>query len=174
MFNSAGKPYSLHASLEIGTQARIPKGFRTKAQGCEERAALGNSPEPRANPERGPERVVALFDPERREPRPQPFQGWVYARVHTQGSSFLATLGWRTQSLRDWNACKLQGKPAHSTRFARYGCGSAALLKCESPHVGSYNLIVPQPGRRRHRKATCAELRSCLSRLPFPGRRSAR
>ena len=24
------------------------------------------------------------------------------ARMFTQGSSFLATLGWRTQSLRDW------------------------------------------------------------------------
>ena len=52
---------------------------------------------------------------------PQPFQGWVYARVHTQGSSFLATLGWRTQSLRDWNACKVQGpvrtlKPSESFR----------------------------------------------------------
>src|SRR5437899_1532221 len=68
---------SLHASLEIGTQARIPKGFRPKAQGCEERATLGNSPEPRANPER----VVALSIPRAEKVRPQPFQGWLYARV---------------------------------------------------------------------------------------------
>src|SRR6266853_868893 len=38
--------------FRIGAQARIPKGFRPKAQGCEERATLGNSSEPRANPER--------------------------------------------------------------------------------------------------------------------------
>src|SRR6266853_6329062 len=49
--------------FRIGTQARIPKGFRPKAQGCEERATLGNSPAPRANPER----IVALLHPEHRE-----------------------------------------------------------------------------------------------------------
>src|SRR6266850_7983443 len=29
--------------------------------------------------------------------RMQPFQGWKYLRPVTQGSSFLATLGWKTQ-----------------------------------------------------------------------------
>ena len=32
----------------------------------------------------------------------QPFQGWCRRALNTQGSSLLATLGWKTQSLRDW------------------------------------------------------------------------
>src|ERR1043166_6818582 len=32
---------------------------------------------------------------------PQPHCGWIHFRTMTQGSSFLATLGWRTQSRWD-------------------------------------------------------------------------
>jgi hypothetical protein len=41
---------------------------------------------------------VAAFDPRL---RPQPRWGWPLLAPFTQGSSRLATLGWRTQSLRD-------------------------------------------------------------------------
>jgi hypothetical protein len=49
-----------------------------------------------------PERVVASgFPHSRTEGAAQPFQGRVLLRANSQGSSFLATLGWRTQSPRD-------------------------------------------------------------------------
>jgi hypothetical protein len=47
-------------------------------------------------------RVVALFHPERRESEAATLSGLELPGFHTQGSSFLATLGWWTQSLRDW------------------------------------------------------------------------
>src|SRR5947208_11456300 len=46
---------TLHASLETASRERIPKGFRPKAQGCEERATLGA----RLGHVFNPERVVA-------------------------------------------------------------------------------------------------------------------
>jgi len=63
---------------------RIPKGFRPKAQGCEERATLGN----RSHDEFNPNGVVVRFGVARTQPR----WGWNFIAPPTQGSSFLATL----------------------------------------------------------------------------------
>ena len=75
---------------------RIPTGFRPKAQGCEQRATLGKGTRARSTPT-GLRRL-------REERRPQPRWGWHLPTQFTQGSSRLATLGWRTQSLRDWGS----------------------------------------------------------------------
>jgi hypothetical protein len=47
--------------------------------------------------------VIVFSTKDRRHPKdlPQPLRGCVHFRIPTQGSSFLATLGWRTQSLWD-------------------------------------------------------------------------
>jgi hypothetical protein len=77
---------------------RIPTGFRPKAQGCEERATLGNRP-------RNVTTAMRL-----RPKSHAPYEiGFATTALRlgkicfttTQGSSFLATLGWRTQSLWD-------------------------------------------------------------------------
>src|SRR6185369_8575691 len=81
---------------------RIPKGFRPKAQGCEERATLGN----RRRDEFNPNGVVVRFGVARTQPR----WGWNFIAPPTQGSSFLATLGWRTQSR--WDCLTLSGLPS--------------------------------------------------------------
>jgi len=73
---------------------RIPKGFRLKAQGCEPRATLGNQSGNGFNPNGVATAVVTLV--------PQPRWGWRALARRSQGSSLLATLGWRTQSLWDW------------------------------------------------------------------------
>jgi hypothetical protein len=88
-------------SLRVGRSAqldesggRIPTGFRLKAQGCEQRATLGKGTRARSTPT-GLRRL-------RGGRRPQPRWGWHLPTQFTQASSLLATLGWRTQSLRDW------------------------------------------------------------------------
>jgi hypothetical protein len=69
---------------------RIPKGFGRKAQGCEERATLGNRAAIVLNPKGvAPVRLVST-----------PL-GLASFGISTQGSSFLATLGWETQSRWD-------------------------------------------------------------------------
>jgi hypothetical protein len=78
---------------------RIPTGFRPKAQGCEERATLGhhqtNIPNRNA--------VTANLLPSlAREICRNPVGVVRPLTQFTQGSSFLATLGWRMQSLWDW------------------------------------------------------------------------
>src|SRR5438093_10680357 len=101
---------------ESGQRTRtrgIPTGFWNKAQGCEERATLGRLWEipPTAT---GLRHVTFVHG---RNP-----VGVVVGRgMVTQGSSFLATLGWRTQSLWDWhNAQRLglrsQTRPVHFRR----------------------------------------------------------
>src|SRR5437879_4558043 len=74
---------------------RIPTGFRLEAQGCEERATLGKDRAPAANPNA----VASVFAP---SPRRNPVGVGDFSLAVTQGSSFLAALGWRTQSLWDW------------------------------------------------------------------------
>ena len=77
---------------------RIPTGFRPKAQGCEARATLGNRHHGISNPNG----VVAGFAScQSRQRTPQPRWGCVPFRIVTQGSSFLATLGFVSQSLWD-------------------------------------------------------------------------
>jgi hypothetical protein len=80
------------------SRGRIPTGFRLKAQGCEQRATLGKGTRARSTPT-GLRRL-------RGERRPQPRWGWHLPTQFTQGSSLLATLGWRTQSLWDWGGSR--------------------------------------------------------------------
>src|SRR5258706_1013917 len=81
-------------------QRRIPKGFRLKAQGCEERATLGNGRVGTSTP-----KELCRFKRAglgRGEQRRNPVGVDGVLRMRTRGSSCLATLGWRTQSLWDW------------------------------------------------------------------------
>jgi len=77
-----------------GSCRRIPKGFRNKAQGCEARATLGKCGIVYANPN-----GVASSDHPENAATPL---GLCRYRSTTQGSSWLATLGWMTQSPWDW------------------------------------------------------------------------
>ena len=71
---------------------RIPKGFRNKAQGCEARATLGQ-PGQRSTTPTGLRHATPCHNP----------VGVGYGIAHiSQGSSCLATLGGRSQSLWDW------------------------------------------------------------------------
>jgi len=78
--------------------ARIPTGFRPKAQGCEERATLGHRPTDITN--RNAVAAIPLSsmirDVCRNPVGVAPDLAWF-----TQGSSFVATLGWMAQSLWD-------------------------------------------------------------------------
>src|ERR1051325_10668561 len=73
----------------------IPKGLRPPAQGCEERATLGAKSRYASNPER-----VAAFGPPDTAAA-QPFQGGQTLGAISQGSSFLATLGFGAESRWD-------------------------------------------------------------------------
>ena len=93
---------------------RIPTGFHPSAQGCEARATLGNRRKQIVNPNG----VVSSF----KAPRIQPRWGWnIDDDLRTQGSSFVATLGWMPQSLRDWQtpAEALVFQPASSIDESR-------------------------------------------------------
>src|SRR5713226_1917848 len=69
---------------------RIPKGFRPKAQGCEERATLGAQWGRRFNPERvAASPACAASVPAQRH---NPFRVDPIFTTITQGSSFLAAL----------------------------------------------------------------------------------
>ena len=86
---------ALHVTLIFGGlgQCRIPKGFRLKTQGCEERATLGNSRVGTSTP-----KELCRFKRAglgRGEQRRNPVGVDGVLRMRTQGSSCLATLGWR-------------------------------------------------------------------------------
>src|SRR5258707_1343726 len=76
---------------------RIPKGFRNKAQGCEERATLGSCV--RSITTLKAERVAANGNGS--TTMPQPRWGCDTPANFTQGSSSLATLGFVAESLWD-------------------------------------------------------------------------
>ena len=82
----------------VGQAARIPTGFRLKAQGCEARATLGNQREGTGNPNEVAAVPFTLV-PFRRGHNPFGVGG--FFATATQGSSCLATLGYKTQSLWD-------------------------------------------------------------------------
>jgi hypothetical protein len=82
--NTSNSHYD-HAPRFGNHGGRIPKGFRNKAQGCEERATLGK----RFRSVNNPERVAARGD--NNSARPEPPLGLNPGRPVTQGSSFLAT-----------------------------------------------------------------------------------
>ena len=103
---------SLYAILPV----RIPTGFRRKAQGCEARATLGKSGNAGSTPTGL--RLWPIAEA-------QPLWGWFRLVRFTQGSSFLATLGWRTQSSWDWrppstDSCKEQPGASPHQSFRRY------------------------------------------------------
>ena len=121
-----------YTHLSKSGRARIPKGFRPKAQGCEERATLGNSAESRANTER----VVTLFHPERREAEVATLSGLALrprsaprvARSSQPWAGGLNPFGIgmhiKCRGLLLFDAIRSHthesaGKPAHSIRFAR-------------------------------------------------------
>ena len=72
----------------------IPTGFWPKAQGCEERATLGHLAENVPTP-------TGLRHRFERDGRHNPVGVEGNFDIVTQGSSCLATLGWRTQSRWD-------------------------------------------------------------------------
>ena len=77
---------------------RIPTGFRLKAQGCAAGATLGR----RSTNIINRNAVVAIpFSPVTRAVCHNPVGVGSDLFSFTQGSSFLTTLGWRTQSLWD-------------------------------------------------------------------------
>ena len=77
---------------------RIPTGFRPKAQGCEERATLGHRPQKISNRNA----VVAIsFSPAARGICHNPVGVDGNLIPFTQGSSCVATLGWRPESRWD-------------------------------------------------------------------------
>ena len=85
-------------SAECGC-ARIPTGFCPKAQGCEARATLGQRPQNVFNRNA----VAAIpFASTARDVCHNPVGVVQNLIPFTQGSSFVATLGWRTQSPWDW------------------------------------------------------------------------
>src|SRR6476620_8950527 len=73
----------------------IPKGLRNKAQGCEERATLGKGTDD-SQPQRGCGRVLFPWSSATTLSGLSPV--W---RAFSQGSSFLATLGFVAESLWD-------------------------------------------------------------------------
>ena len=78
---------------------RIPTGFCPKAQGCAPGATLGHLPANIINRNA----VAAIpFSSVTRDVCRNPVGVGSDLFSFTQGSSFIATLGWRTQSLWDW------------------------------------------------------------------------
>src|SRR6266446_5080767 len=78
----------------------IPTGLYNSAQGCEERATLGIRKQIIFNPERVAS-ITKIPRPALRCSGPQPFQGCEILVAFSQGSSFLATLGFVAESLWD-------------------------------------------------------------------------
>jgi hypothetical protein len=96
---------------------RIPTGFCPKAQGCAASATLGRRPTNITNRNA----VAAIsFTPIARDVCHNPVGVALDLDRFTQGSSFLATLGWMTQSLWDWpNRLKAELQAGFAVR-----CGS--------------------------------------------------
>jgi hypothetical protein len=86
------------SSRQKVTAGRIPTGFWPKAQGCESRATLGGCP---LNPINRNAVVAEMTRDFEAGIGHNPLGVGKYFNILTQGSSFLATMGWRTQSLWD-------------------------------------------------------------------------
>ena len=91
-------------------RARIPTGFRPKAQGCEARATLGHRPQNVFNRNA----VAAIsFSSRARGICHNPVGVDEHLIPFTQGSSCVATLGWRPESLWDSPMAATMGQPAN-------------------------------------------------------------
>jgi len=122
---------------QVGGRCSIPKGLRPPAQGCEERATLGKRKDdhqpqrgcdPNAQPGRNPVGVDAMFP------------------AISQGSSFLATLGFGAESLWDSQSMgarklrvmaragrrspRLSAPAAHPSRLLHRTLGNTAGTNC--------------------------------------------
>ena len=86
------------SSHERASAERIPTGFRPKAQGCEELATLGRR---LLNPINRNAVVANVTCAGKTRGGHNPVGVETHFDTVSQGSSFLATLGWRTQSLWD-------------------------------------------------------------------------
>jgi hypothetical protein len=90
---------------------RIPTGFRPKAQGCEERATLGHSPAGITNRNA----VAALpFSSAARGIGHNPVGVGGDSIPFTQGSSYVATLGYMPESLWDSPMAAIMGQPSNT------------------------------------------------------------
>ena len=78
-----------------------PTGLPPLAQGCDEGATLGHRAE-RSATLKGLQPVASFARAFFRWLQPR--WGWEFSSPLTQGSSFVATLGWRMQSRWDWFA----------------------------------------------------------------------
>ena len=86
------------SSHQAGAAGRIPTGFWPKAQGCEARATLGRRS---VNPINRNAVVAKMNREVETEVGLNPVGVEIHFDAVSQGSSFLATLGWKTQSLWD-------------------------------------------------------------------------
>jgi len=84
-----------------------PKGMRPSSQGCEERATLGNRQR-----DSNPDGVVASANAPRMVSQPR--WGWINLDLLTQGSSFLATLGFRGNPVGIRRGCLNHTRILHS------------------------------------------------------------
>ena len=90
--------------------ARIPKGFRLKAQGCEERATLGHRSQIISNRNA----VAAIsFASAAREIGHNPVGVDENLILFTQGSSCVATLGYMPESRWDSPMAAIMGQPSN-------------------------------------------------------------
>src|SRR2546421_8672628 len=81
------------AETFMGGNSESPKGIRQQSPGLRGTSYPGKRKCPSDQPRKGCGRCPSIG--------PQPLRGCLATEMGTQGSSFLATLGWRTQSLRD-------------------------------------------------------------------------
>src|SRR5262245_19941675 len=84
-------------------RSSIPKGLRNKAKGCEERATLGKVTDD-TQPQRGCGMVLFPLSSATTLSGLSPMR-----RAFSQGSSFLATLGFVAESLWDSALCAMRG-----------------------------------------------------------------
>src|SRR5437899_6763641 len=113
-------------SRNLRPTRRIPKGFRNKAQGCEERATLGSHDRSRTT-------LKGLWPAETGgATRPQPRWGCETSTTATQGSSFLATLGFVAESLWDSPRLLRRRKPRLEMSFTLIH----SKIKSEAHHRG--------------------------------------
>jgi hypothetical protein len=119
--------------------------------------------------EEAPElRPTPTIEAVERERKPQPRWGWRYPTQSTQGSSLLATPGWRTQSLRDWGRSRgFVGNARGEQEGERTPQHSDTLCAPEPPAGPLTPALSPSEGERKNRRQLSGEAR-------FMGRVAAR
>src|ERR1017187_45050 len=110
------RPHRIVTGIAERGWVRIPTGFRPKAQGCAAGATLGR----RSTNITNRNAVAAVpFSPVACDVCHNPVGVALDLDRFTQGSSFLATLGWRIQSPWDWpNHLKAEPQTVYIARRA--------------------------------------------------------